>query len=174
MKRLWLRQDRQRGQAMVEFALVGLMFLVVVLGIMDFGYFYSGKVSATAAIRVAARYGAVHPISWDNSANPSTNSIQGKLKLTAVPAVVVNDDAHVTISYLRPGVLAAGTICGQYSATTNAFVGATGGDNVSNCPIAGNLVSVKVIYNYQWITPMFKAGFQNVTITGQADEYIEG
>jgi Flp pilus assembly protein TadG len=165
---------RQAGQSMVEFALVGFMFFVVVLGVMDFGYFYSGKVSATAAIRVAARYGAVHPVAWDNASNPSPNSIQGKLKLTAVPAIINNNDAHVTISYLRPGTLAAGTICGQYSAATNAFVGATGSDNVGNCPIAGNLVEVNAIYNYQWITPMLKAAFSNLTITGQADEYIEG
>jgi len=165
---------RQRGQSMVEFTLVGFMFFVVVLGVMDFGYFYSGKVSATAAIRVAGRYGAVYPLAWDNSCNPSPNSIQGKLKLTAVPAVIVNDDSHVMIQYLRPGTGAAGTVCGHYSAATNAFVGATGSDNITNCPIAGNLVSVQAIYSYQWITPMLKATFPGVTITGQADEYIEG
>jgi Flp pilus assembly protein TadG len=159
---------------MVEFALVFLIFLTVVFGMMDFGYFYSGKVSATAAIRVAARYAAVHPLAWDNGAKPSFNSIQGKLVLTAVPAVVTNDDAHVTISYLRIGAGAAGTLCGHYSASTNAFVGQTGSDNLANCPIGGNLVSIQVTYNYTWITPMFKAAFSNVTITGQADEYIEG
>lgn len=164
----------QRGQAMVEFALVFLIYLIVVFGIMDFGYFYSGKVSATAAIRVAARYGAVHPVAWDNSANPSINSIQGKLKLTAVPAVVVNDDAHVTISYLRPGILAAGTVCGHYSASSNAFVGQTGGDNLANCPIGGNLISVQVTYSYLWLTPWFRAAFSAVTITGSGVEYIEG
>ena len=159
---------------MVEFALVGLMFFVVVLGIMDFGYFYSGKVSATAAIRIAGRYGAIHPLAWDNSANPSPNSIQGKLKLTAVPAIVINDDSHVTVQYLRAGTLAAGTVCGHYSAASNSFVGATGTDNIANCPIAGNLVSVQAIYIYEWITPMLKATFSTITITGQADEYIEG
>jgi Flp pilus assembly protein TadG len=162
-----------RGQATVEFALVFLVFLMVVFGIMDFGYFYSGKVSATAAVRVAARYAAVHPIAWDNSANPSTNSIEGKLVLTAVPAVVINDDAHVTISYVRPAA-GAGTVCGHYSASSNAFVGQTGSDNISNCPIGGNLIRIQVTYIYKWITPMFKAAFSTVTIAGQADEYIEG
>jgi Flp pilus assembly protein TadG len=57
---LMRRRTNQRGQAMLESALVMLIFLPVLFGIMDFGQFFYLHQSLTERIRAAARYGAVH------------------------------------------------------------------------------------------------------------------
>jgi len=168
---------------MVEFALIAMLVLVLILAIMDFGYFFSGKISATNAARQAARYGSVHPTAWTNLDPPAANSIENQLVLQSVPAIVKNVDygigvtSYVTISYLIPGT-GGGTACGQYSAASNAFVGASkaGGGTYSQaeCVTAGNLVTVKALYTYVFITPMLKAVFTNLTITTEASELIEG
>ena len=179
------RHRRQRGQSMVEFALVGLLLFVVVLGIMDWGYFFSGHISATNAARSAARYGSVNPSAWTNANPPSANTIESKLVLTAIPATISNVDytssapSYVTVSYLIPGI-GGGTACGQYSAASNAFVGAAkaGGGNYASteCVKPGTVVTVKAVYTYKFITPLLQAAFSPGTlqITTQASELIEG
>lgn len=49
----------QSGQAMLESALVLVMFLVVLIGIVDMGQFLYFHQSLTERARAAARYGAV-------------------------------------------------------------------------------------------------------------------
>jgi Flp pilus assembly protein TadG len=54
------RQRRnEKGQAMLESALIMMIFLPIVIGIMDFGQFLYFHQSLTERARVAARYGAV-------------------------------------------------------------------------------------------------------------------
>jgi Flp pilus assembly protein TadG len=52
-------QQNQKGQAMLESALIMIIFLPIVIGIMDFGQFLYFHQSLTERVRVAARYGAV-------------------------------------------------------------------------------------------------------------------
>ena len=165
---------RQGGQATVEFALVAIFLLVLLFAILDFGIFIAGRIAATNAARSAARYAATHPTAWSNASNPSADSIQGKLVSASVPARIVNDDAHVTISYVVPGV-GAGVTCGHYSADGNRFVAASGYSQ-STCVVPGNLIRVRAVYNYTFATPI--AGLvglsQNVlTEDGEAAELEE-
>jgi hypothetical protein len=51
---------RWQGQALVEFALVGGMFLLLVLGTFDVARAYLGYTVAANAANEAARYGAAH------------------------------------------------------------------------------------------------------------------
>jgi hypothetical protein len=51
---------RQRGQALVEFAFVVPIFLMLLLGIVDFGMAFKAWISITNAAREGARIGAVH------------------------------------------------------------------------------------------------------------------
>src|SRR2546428_7923751 len=110
----------QRGQTTVEFALVVIVLFVMLFAIFDFGLFFAGKITATNAARSAARYGATHPTAWSNSSAPPSNTIQGRLVSGSVPAAVVNDDGHRTISYIVPGV-GPGPTCGQDRPASNRF-----------------------------------------------------
>jgi Flp pilus assembly protein TadG len=159
------------GQAAVEFALVSMLMLVFVLGVVDFGYLFAGRVSAYAATRVAARYAAVHPTAWTAAAAPAGNTIEGNLVLRSVPARVPNDDSHLTISYLLPGAGAA-TLCGQWSAAAGAFQ-AQGGYTQATCVVSGSLVRIQATYLYQFITPFLKTSFGSLTIGTDASALIE-
>ncbi len=160
-----------RGQALVEFAAVSMLLLVMILGIMDFGFLFAGRVATTNAVRTAARFGAANSSAWTNSPNPPSNTIEGRLRTTAVPAVIINDDAHVVIKYVVPG-LGSGTVCGQWSVSANAFQPVTGYTQ-STCVTSGNLVSVQATYTYSFITPMLSQSFTNATITTEATEMVE-
>ena len=52
---------RQRGQGLVEFALTLPIVLVLVLGVINFGYFFIVHTSLVNAAREGVRYGMVHP-----------------------------------------------------------------------------------------------------------------
>lgn len=58
------RKDRQtigeRGQALVEFAFVSIIFFILVFGIIDFGLGLHSWITVTNASREGARLGAVH------------------------------------------------------------------------------------------------------------------
>lgn len=181
---------RQRGQGMVEFALVSVLLLSVIFGIMDWGYFFAGKVAATNATRSAARYGAVHPAAWTSAQPPPSNTIEASLVLLAVPATVINQDnvggvkSYVEISYTIPGP-GGGTVCGQYftgspAGHTAGFNGASNGAGgnytQAQCVTAGNIITVHAVYTYIFMTPFLTAAFQpgTLTISTQASELIEG
>jgi len=51
---------KENGQAMVEFALVLPILLLLVAGIIDFGWLYYNQLTANNASREAARYIAIH------------------------------------------------------------------------------------------------------------------
>ncbi|HXG36895.1 MAG TPA: TadE family protein [Dehalococcoidia bacterium] len=61
IKRFTKRQlkNGERGQGLVEFALVLPLFLVLLFAIIDFGMGFSAKVSLTNSVREGARIGAV-------------------------------------------------------------------------------------------------------------------
>jgi Flp pilus assembly protein TadG len=51
----------ERGQGMVETALVLLIFLMLLIGVIDFGQVMFFHQSLVERARAAARYGAIHP-----------------------------------------------------------------------------------------------------------------
>lgn len=61
---------KENGQAMVEFALVLPLLLLLVGGIIDFGWIFYNQISANNASREAARYIAIHYIP-DNMSSKS-------------------------------------------------------------------------------------------------------
>lgn len=56
--------QRSRGQALVETALLLPLLLILLLGAVDFGRIFFGWVAVTNASRVAANYAATHPDAW--------------------------------------------------------------------------------------------------------------
>ena len=162
-----------RGQAMVEFAAAATVLLLVFTGIMDLGFLFASHVATTNSARAAARYAAANPRAWTNAANPPANTIEGQLKVVATPAVIMNDDNHITISYTIPGS-GAGNLCGQYSAATNTFVAATGTAYTdATCVVPGHLVTVKATYSYSFMTPFLAQPFGTITVSSTASELEE-
>jgi Flp pilus assembly protein TadG len=93
------KRHRQDGVAIVEFALVLPLLLVIVMGIMDFGLYFYNDLLLTHAARDAARYASVGN---QAAAEASIASAQGMLVSTSTPVVAVNlgssgEEASVTL-----------------------------------------------------------------------------
>jgi hypothetical protein len=58
MNRLRVRRSGQSGGAAVEFALVMPIFVAVMFGMIDYGWYFYQKFTLAAAIREGVRYGA--------------------------------------------------------------------------------------------------------------------
>ena len=152
---------------MVEFALVSMVMLVVVLGLIDFGYLFYARVGVYEQTRIAVRYAAINPSAWKNTQPPPGNSIEGQLRLNGVQ--LPNDNAHITISYLVPGVGAA-TVCGTYDASTDTFSPAAA---KATCVVSGHVVRIQASYLYNFLTPFLKSTFGSITIHTDASALIE-
>lgn len=51
---------KEKGQSMVEFALILPILLLLLCGIIDFGWIFGNQLMANNAAREAARYSAIH------------------------------------------------------------------------------------------------------------------
>lgn len=64
---------KEKGQAMVEFALILVPLLILIGGIIDFGWIFYHKVIVNNAAREGARYAAIH--SKDTTYETDTESL---------------------------------------------------------------------------------------------------
>lgn len=104
MRSLRSRQGRQtlvdeRGVALVEFALVLPLLLLVVLGIVDFGKAYGYKNEETHLANQAARYAAVNSCVACDSASKTINQF---IKDDADPSELRNG-LTLTMAFTDPG-----------------------------------------------------------------------
>lgn len=67
-----MRRSRERGQSLVEAALVLMVFFSLLLGVVDCGQVLFAHESLVERVRSAVRWGVVHP--WD-SADPIVNLV---------------------------------------------------------------------------------------------------
>ena len=103
-KRIQLRTER--GQTMVEFAIVLPVLMLIVLSIIQFGILYNNFVALTDAVRAGARTAAVSRTAADpvgatvarvKSATADLN--QSKLAITVTSGWQHGDDVTVTATY---------------------------------------------------------------------------
>ena len=163
-----LRSKReQSGQALVELALSSILLLLLLLGIVDFGLLFSDRLAMSNAARGGARWASKHPTSWSNAASPNSNTIEGQVQAAGGVVSIPNDDSHLNITYYD---MSSGSPvqCGSYSASSGAFVPATGYVQ-STCVIPGTMVRVKVNYTYPLLTPLLSALYPGgVAVTATA------
>jgi hypothetical protein len=84
----------QRGQNLVEFALILPLLLLLVLGVINFGYFFTVHTSIVHAAREGVRYGMVHP----EDTTGICERVTGQIFLTAP------DLSKITVRYDDAGV----------------------------------------------------------------------
>jgi Flp pilus assembly protein TadG len=76
--------ERERGQALAEFALVLPVFLLIFFAVVQFGVLLSAHIGLTNAVREVARFGSTIPTS---DGSPST-AVQTYLTDTVLPGYV--------------------------------------------------------------------------------------
>lgn len=82
-------QRRNQGQGLVEFALILPLLLLLVMGLIEFGYIFTAYSSLFNAAREGARYGVVHP----RDVSRIVSSARGKMFL------VDPNKVDITVAY---------------------------------------------------------------------------
>ena len=125
----------ERGAEAVEFALVVPFFLLLVFGVVDFGYMINHDTMVNNASREGAREGAL---------NPSLNAIKCKVRQELATVEVAG----------------VGVDCAPSPTKITVTVTCRKPDN-TNCSgtfptdaTSGGTVVVKVDYTHSWITPV--------------------
>ncbi len=77
-------KKEEKGQSLVEFALVSLPLLLLLLGMIEFGWLFNGQIAITGAAREGARAAAV-------GGNPQTiqTSVDDHVRATALTVTEV-------------------------------------------------------------------------------------
>jgi Flp pilus assembly protein TadG len=123
-----------RGAEAVEFALVVPIFLLLVFGIVDFGYMINHDTMVNNASREGAREGAL---------NPTTNDI----KCTVRRALTTLEPIGGAVDCAPAGTkIVVAVTCLQKDGVTNCVTPAT--------DASGGTVIVTVTYQHSWITPV--------------------
>jgi Flp pilus assembly protein TadG len=124
MRKPRIRLRSQRGQAMVEFAIVAPILLLILMGIMQLGVVYNNWVTLTDAARAGARKAAVCRTGCSPDAttatvtavkNSAVNLNQANLGVTVASPWTQGSDATVTATYpwainVMGVVVASGTL----------------------------------------------------------------
>jgi len=96
---MFTRHRGERGQAVLEFAVITPLVLILVFIITDFGIGLAHRVILTNAAREGARYGAVGAPSYDGC--PQADIVDRiKCKAMAQGRGLVNDPAAVNVAFL--------------------------------------------------------------------------
>ncbi len=93
------RPERQKGQALVEFALISPILLIALMAIMDFSHVILTYVQGVGALREATRYAEVVGYIADGGGLPSYLDCAGME--AAARKVILVDDQVISIIYIK-------------------------------------------------------------------------
>ena len=114
-KRLRKKCREEDGQSMVEFALILPIFLLILCGIIDFGWLFYNQLSLNNACREGARYAVVH-----TAENADTHAIITHIENTTT-TVFANDGVDITVTYSAPSDPTSGDITVSLKADISFF-----------------------------------------------------
>ena len=92
-----VHQKSEKGQAMVEFALLLPILLLIFSGIINFGWVFGNQLLANNAAREAARYTAIH---YYESSTDDDRAIAAGIVSSEAPTLVL---PNVTVSKSASG-----------------------------------------------------------------------
>ena len=115
----------EKGQALVEFALVLPVLLMLLCGIIDFGWLYYNQITLNNAAREGARYAVIHydpSIDWKGeSESRMINNMVGVKSATAIVSDPVGQQITASVT-ASPKILTGFTsvIIGKRTITLHA------------------------------------------------------
>jgi Flp pilus assembly protein TadG len=147
----------QRAQALVEFALVSVVLMLLLGAVVEFGFLFSHKLELTNAARSGARWGSLHSTTaWSANASPDSNTIEGQIRAAGGTSTLPNNDIRMVIEYFNVSG-ATQTFCGHYSVAGPGFVAAAGYSQAT-CVIPGNLIRVTLTNSYPLVSGLLGPG----------------
>jgi Flp pilus assembly protein TadG len=150
------RRSRERGQALVEFALVGTVFFMMIFGIFDFARFFESWVTVQHAAREGARFAITGQVDCSGITNDRTACTVKKAKSSTAGLTGAGDGSpDVTVSF---------KVCDYQPLSDDWAACASSADVGIQC----DAVEVSVTYTHHFITPVLTAiAPGGVTLTGR-------
>ena len=93
----------ESGQAVVEFALVAPVLLIILCGIIDFGWLFSAKIATDNCAREGARFAS----SWQDY---ETTEAETANKVQSIANSIIKDNITTVVSFSDTGNPAAGDV----------------------------------------------------------------
>jgi Flp pilus assembly protein TadG len=120
---------RGRGQAMVEFGFIALLFVLMLFGIVDFGMLLNGWINVSTGSAAGARW-AVLGNYVDTTTSPSVKGIYTQAKASSIVPGLSQSNIKVIITYTSSTTATTTTYCRGYTSvvqdgTTNPVVTVT-------------------------------------------------
>ena len=169
------REDRSRGQTLVEFAIVFPMFFILFLGVIEFDFAFNAMLAVNYASRNAALAAAeagtssgadcvvLKGVEEDVSA-PANHAHITKLEIYRAKS---NGDDYVpttktiwTRGTATPCTMPDGTVTSvPYTRTANGYPEASRCNILAGCPGAGahttiDHIGVRIFYDHPYVTPL--------------------
>lgn len=179
--RLWRSEPGERGQAMVEFGLVLPVFILLIIGLIEFALAFNANIAVNFASREAALIGAESgndAIADCRILQTIENSIDDPARASRITQVRiyranVNGTEIGANVYVRGGLITCQFWDGvetqeikvNYTLTTENYPVASRCNQLQGC--AGtplDTIGVAITYNHPWITPL--AGMVTLNGTG--------
>lgn len=88
---------KEEGQALVEFALILPILLLLIIAVIDFGWLFMARIRVTNAAREAVRYYAVH-----KDTGNTEGAVETKLKAIAKESLDFVDNADLSVDASFP------------------------------------------------------------------------
>ena len=151
-------RDRSRGQAMVEFALILPLFLILLMGMLEFGIVFNHRNAMAYAVREGGRVGA----SLGNGGSQPSGvdpAILAAVQRGLTDPILIENIASIEIFAAdTSGAPIAGKIDKYDRAGT--LIGVAGWPATSRTPpglVAGNVgdsIGIRVVYDFRPQTPL--------------------
>jgi Flp pilus assembly protein TadG len=144
---------RARGQSLVEFALVLIPLLLLILGIIQFGFIFNSYVTMTNAAREGARTGTIYM--YDRSLSKDQNDTARNTAIRAAVLASMNLLAKTSPQFAGGSTwLSSGTtfVNGDMTISYVLPAGVTDSDART-----GQNVTVRAVYHQDLVVPMIAA-----------------
>jgi Flp pilus assembly protein TadG len=156
MRTLWLRlrsRDAQRGQSLVEFTLILPLFIILLLGMVEFGTAYDHRNAMSYAVREGARVGASLGTGGTNSSTVDPTIVAAVRRGLTDPILI---DNIVSIEIYKADANGA-PITGKINRfdNTGAAVGTAGWPASTRVAgLSGDMLGIRVVYEFRPTTPL--------------------
>lgn len=91
MKKILKLKMNTDGQSLVEFALILPLLIMLILGMVEFGWILNGQITLTSAAREGARTAIIYETAGD-----AATAVQKAVKSSAASSSLINVNAHIT------------------------------------------------------------------------------
>lgn len=176
-----VHRSTERGQGLVEFAMVVPLFMILLLGLLEFGFVFDHTMTLNYATREGARSGAAFAAGNTTTMPCATSTDVDKHVIAAVQRVLEAPGSPIALSTINDiQIYKANSSGGVSSGQTNVWDYNAGGgpivdgvaldfsqtsqgwnactrDNSWSGGVAPDSLGVSISYQYQYVTPLAAA-----------------